>query len=151
MALNENIVLGAYNSSTGTVSVSFTYENTSYTRLVAGVLDGNGVYSASATTLFVEKLFSGVTNQYDFLALASIVPGGPMANGTWVYLPAIYKLILNGTGLVTIDTITRAGVITTGVVSYNVTGSEIYMYYYFGPQVSSIRATLTGTATAIVA
>jgi hypothetical protein len=73
--------------------------------------------------------------------------GGPLPSGVWIKLPAIYRLLLGGTGNVTIDTRDQAGTITTAVASYSPTGAAIE-YPYFGDTAVDVRATLTGTATA---
>lgn len=77
---------------------------------------------------------------------ASSFSGGPLISGQWVRLPAIYKLLLGGTGTVTIDTRDRAGTVTTGAVSYSPSGFA-EAYPYFG-SAYEVRATLTGSATA---
>jgi len=79
-------------------------------------------------------------------ALAAQVRGGPLQNGIWTKLPAIYRILLGGTGTVSIDTRARDGTITTGVVTYSPTGpAEDYPYF---DNAYEVRATLTGTATA---
>lgn len=101
-------------------------------------------------TYTVTQSYGGATRTipdvelYDFASIR----GGVLQSGVWVKLPAIYALILNGTGSVTIDTKTRAGTVTTGAASYSPSGSEIIDYPYFGAAADQVRATLTGTATA---
>lgn len=78
--------------------------------------------------------------------LAAQVRGGPLKNGEWAKLPSMCKLLLDGTGTVTIDTRARDGTITTSVAAYNVVGpAEDYPYF---DNAYEVRATLTGTATA---
>jgi len=74
------------------------------------------------------------------------VRGGPLLNGVWVKLPAIYRLLLSGTGTVTIDQRSRDGTVTANVATYTLTGfTEDYPYFN---NAYEVRATLTGTATA---
>jgi hypothetical protein len=76
----------------------------------------------------------------------SALTGGAMAGGRWVKLPAIYKLLIDGTGTITIDQRDRAGAITSDVAAYSPTGpAEIYPFFTGAYEV---RATLTGTASA---
>lgn len=81
------------------------------------------------------------------MALATaLVPGGILTNGVWIKLPAIYAILIGGTGSITIDSRTRDGTITTGVVSYTAAGNAT-KYPYF-TDAYEVRATLTGSATA---
>lgn len=77
---------------------------------------------------------------------AAQVRGGPLKNGEWVKLPAMYRILLDGIGTLTIDTRTRDGTITTNVATYSPTGpAEDYPFF---DDAYEVRATLTGTATA---
>jgi len=77
---------------------------------------------------------------------AAQVRGGPLTNGVWVKLPAIYRILLGGTGAVSIDTRARDGTVSAGVASYSPTGpAEDYPYF---DNAYEVRATLTDTATA---
>jgi len=77
---------------------------------------------------------------------AAQVRGGPLTNGMWVKLPAIYRILLGGTGTVSIDTRARDGTVTAAVAIYSPVGpGEDYPYFN---NAYEVRATLTGTATA---
>jgi len=77
---------------------------------------------------------------------AAQVRGGPLTSGVWVKLPAIYRILLGGTGTVSIDTRARDGTVSAGAASYSPTGpAEDYPYF---TNAYEVRATLTDTATA---
>lgn len=86
------------------------------------------------------------TDAPEFQELLARIRGGPLTTATWVKLPAIYKLLLDGTGTVTIATRDADGTVVEAAATYNVTGfRDVYDYY---GSVVAVRATLTGTATA---
>jgi hypothetical protein len=72
--------------------------------------------------------------------------GGPLSYAKWVKLPATYKLLLNGTGTVALETRTRNGTITANAAVYSPNGPD--EDYLFFDDAYEVRATLTGTATA---
>lgn len=80
--------------------------------------------------------------------LDAIQLGGVLVPGKWFKLPAIYKLLLGGTGTVVIDTRDRSGVVTTAAATYSVSGQSEAFPYFAGAY--EVRASLTGTATAEV-
>ena len=76
---------------------------------------------------------------------------GNLASGEWFNPPSIFRLLLNGTGTVTIDSKDADGTITTGVYSTTLTSAVNQIAFpYAGDSAIQIRATLTGTATAKV-
>lgn len=79
-------------------------------------------------------------------ALEHATTGGPLLAGQWIKLPAIYKLLLEGTGTVTIHTRASDGSIAAAAAIFEADGF-VEEYPYFGPVVA-VRATTTGTATA---
>lgn len=73
---------------------------------------------------------------------------GDLSTGVFAKLPAVYKIIVNGSGSVTFDTRDFAGNVTTGVSSVSVSGyAELFPFFN---NAYEIRATFTGTATAEV-
>jgi hypothetical protein len=77
--------------------------------------------------------------------IAANTYGGVLTHDTWTKLPSIYKLMMNGTGSVRIDTRAFDGYITTNVVTYTVSGaSEVFAYF---ENAYEIRAIITGSAT----
>lgn len=112
-------------------------QGTTFTLVASGTQASTGTVARDTAVAAIE---AGI--------VAKTAVGGPLANGAWVKLPAIYALVLNGTGTVTLDSKTRAGAITTGAASYSPSGTETVAYPYFGAPAAYARATLSGTATA---
>lgn len=76
---------------------------------------------------------------------------GNLASDKWFNPPSIFRLLLNGTGIVTIDSKDAAGTIKTGVYSTTLSSAVNEIAFpYAGDSAIQIRATLTGTATAKV-
>jgi hypothetical protein len=76
---------------------------------------------------------------------------GPLVSGVWFTIPSVFRLRLTGTGSVTIDSRDSLGTVTAGIASYVLSGaSDQIEFPYAGDHAVSIRATLTGTATAEV-
>lgn len=76
---------------------------------------------------------------------------GSLADSVWFNPPSIFRLLLNGTGTVTLDSKDAAGTITTSVFSVTLTGAVNQIEFpYAGDGAIQIRAALTGTATAQV-
>ena len=76
---------------------------------------------------------------------------GNLASGEWFHPPSIFRLLLNGTGTVTIDSKDAAGTITAGVFSVTLASAINQIAFpYAGDAAIQISATLTGTATAKV-
>jgi len=76
---------------------------------------------------------------------------GNLVNGEWFNPPSIFRLLLKGTGTVTIDSKDAAGTITTGVYSTTLSSAVNEIAFpYAGDSAIQIRATLTGSATAKV-
>jgi len=74
---------------------------------------------------------------------------GPFVNGVWRPFTGLPRLLLNGTGTITIDARNNAGTVTTGVFSQTVSSaSDLVAFPYFGDDAIEVRATLGGTATA---
>ena len=142
--------VGAYDSTTNEVEVSFTYNNIPYTRKVKAVLTVGGSYDSAATLIEVEKIFSGFAYQSQISGGGGggTQGSGLLAAGVWAVLPAIYYLIIDGTGLITIDTKNTAGTITTSVETITATGTESFHYPYYGAGITQIRANYTGSAQA---
>jgi flagellin-like hook-associated protein FlgL len=138
--------IGTYDSTTQTVPVTFDLNGRTYVRSIQSVLDNGTTYNAVATDLIVQKLVSGQIYRSE---IEDSLVGGRLNPTKWTRLGAIYKFIINGAGLVTIDTLLRDKVtISTSVTSFSATGTETIQYYVFNTNVGYIRATLTGTATA---
>lgn len=68
------------------------------------------------------------------------------APGTWIKLPSIYKLIVAGAGMISIDTISIDGMITLAAKIIPVTGADIIIHN-FGTKIDAVRASTTGSAT----
>lgn len=72
---------------------------------------------------------------------------GPLTS-EWRRFPSLCRLLLNGTGTVTIDARNKSGTATSAVFVETITGaSNAVRFPYFGDDAYEIRATLTGTAT----
>jgi hypothetical protein len=95
----------------------------------------------------VSSIVDPITGEIDFSGKLA----GNLANGEWFNPPSIFRLLLNGTGTVTIDSKDAAGTITTGVYSTTLSSAVNEIAFpYAGDSAIQIRATLTGTATAKV-
>lgn len=93
-------------------------------------LDGSG-----------EKVNGLVANGIQYLL-------GPLVSGQWMTVASVNRLLLSGTGTITIDSRDRAGTVSSSVESYSVTGAVNQLEYpFFGETAVQIRATLTGSAT----
>lgn len=85
---------------------------------------------------------------------ASVSTGGPLtstsgpAGDGWVKLPTAYKLVLSGTGTVSLEVKDFSGAITTWGTTYSPTGTVSIEWPYFGDTADQVRATLTGSAAA---
>lgn len=76
---------------------------------------------------------------------------GPMVNSVWMPVMSLFRLAMNGTGSVTLDSRDSLGNITLGVFSSTLSAAVNQIGFPFaGASATSIRATLTGTATASV-
>jgi len=74
-----------------------------------------------------------------------------LQNGVWNNCPSIFRLEMTGTGTVTIDSKDSLGNITLNVYTVTLTSATNEIGFpYAGDAAVSIRATLTGTATAKV-
>lgn len=72
-----------------------------------------------------------------------------LTSGEWKPLTGWPRLLLNGTGTVSIDARNRAGTVTTGVFTQTLSSAVNEIAFpYFGDDAVEVRATLTGTATA---
>jgi len=76
---------------------------------------------------------------------------GTLVSGEWFPVGSIFRLLMTGTGIVTLDSKDALGTITTGVFSETLSGATNQIGFpYVGDAAVQIRATLTGTATAKV-
>lgn len=74
---------------------------------------------------------------------------GPLINGAWKRIFSLPRLLLSGTGIVTIDARNRAGTVVLAVETYTLTAASGQIEYpYFGDDAVEVRASITGTATA---
>jgi len=74
---------------------------------------------------------------------------GVLTDGVWKRFSGLPRLLLNGTGTVTIDARNKAGTVASGVFNQTVSSaSDLIAFPYFGDDAIEVRATLTGTATA---
>lgn len=97
-----------------------------------------------SSPLSVSKTLTGMV---DFSGMLM----GALVSGQWFSQPSIFRLLLNGTGTVTLDSKDAGGVITTGVFSAMLTNAVNQIEFpYAGDGAIQIRASLTGTATAQV-
>jgi len=81
--------------------------------------------------------------------VSGALPYGPLEDGVWKRFVGWLRLRLTGTGTVTIDARNALGVVTTIVPAMAITGATNTIIYPFpGVDATSIRATLTGSATA---
>ena len=95
----------------------------------------------------VKAVVDPVTGGIDFSGKLA----GNLADGEWFNPPSVFRLLLNGTGTVTIDSKDAAGTITTGVYSITLSSAVNQIDFpYAGDSAVQIRATLTGSATAKV-
>ena len=73
---------------------------------------------------------------------------GAMTNTVWQSIPSIFRLLMNGTGTVQIDSRNRAGTVSTGVYTTTLTSAVNQIAFpYAGDGALQIRAILTGSAT----
>ncbi len=76
---------------------------------------------------------------------------GTLTSGVWFPVGSLFRLLMTGTGTVTIDSKDALGTITTGVYTTTLTGATNEIGFpYAGDAAVQIRATLTGSATAKV-
>ncbi len=93
----------------------------------------------------LEPIYSGLVGKI----AEEVGAYGVLADGQWKRTSGLPRLLLNGTGTVTIDARNRAGTITEGVFEATISGaSDQIDYPFFGNDAVEVRATLTGTATA---
>lgn len=111
--------------------------------VLAAILDHEGNELGAPVT----SKHNEVTGVIDF----SRKLAGNLASGEWFNPPSIFRLLLNGTGTVTIDSKDAAGTITAGVFSVTLASAINQIAFpYAGDAAIQISATLTGTATAKV-
>lgn len=71
--------------------------------------------------------------------------------GAWQRVPSVFRLLLNGTGTITLDSRDAAGTITSAYAIYTKTDAVNDIEWpYPGADAVEIRATLTGTLNAEV-
>ena len=96
---------------------------------------------------------------YPVTALVNPVTGGSrflmsgdVVSGEWVSTPPILKVLLNGTGTVSMDSRDANGVVSVGVASMSVSNASNLMTYDFfpGETAMAVRFNLTNSATAKV-
>lgn len=76
---------------------------------------------------------------------------GDLTSGEWFPVGSVFRLLMTGTGTVTLDSKDALGAITTSVYTVTLTGATNQIGFpYAGDAAVQIRATLTGTATAKV-
>lgn len=93
---------------------------------------------------------NSVTGGIELTAGGTVVTG-TLASGAWAAPPSIFRLLLNGTGTVTLDSRDAGGVITPNVFSQSLNNAVNDIAFPFaGNSAISIRANLTGTANAKV-
>jgi len=80
-------------------------------------------------------------------AVKSQLSGGVLSAGVWVKLPAIYKLLIDGVGTVTLDVRNTDGSVSRYAKVYDPSVKKI-VYPYFGLSAYEVKATFTGTAIA---
>ena len=74
--------------------------------------------------------------------------GGALTSGTWIPVPSIFRLRLTGTGTVTLDSRTKAGVITTALGSYTAASATDQIEFPFaGIGAVEVRGTFPATMT----
>ena len=74
---------------------------------------------------------------------------GPLVAGVWHATSGLPRLLLNGTGTVTIDARNSAGTVTAAVFSATLSGAVNQVGFpYFGADTTEVRAAFTGSATA---
>lgn len=105
------------------------------------------MFTLTATPAAGEPVNAVATVEADALGALSTL--GNLIDGQWKRTSGLPRLLLNGTGTVTIDARNRAGTITEGVFEATISGaSDQIDYPFFGNDAVEVRATLTGTATA---
>lgn len=114
--------------------------------------------SGTGASVSVYKItgVNGVTATTDATGGLDISAGLPMlmgdlTSGEWFPVGSIFRLLMTGTGTVTLDSKDALGAITTSVYTVTLTGATNQIGFpYAGDAAVQIRATLTGTATAKV-
>ena len=138
----------------GTVGATNTIARTTITgTLIAGVyVSGGTAISLSGVAYIGNVMHEGSADAGAAAQVATRVPfTQSLASGVWANVPSIFRLALNGTGSVIIDSMDVLGNITTGVASYTPSSAvNSIQFPYAGDSAVQIRATLTGTATAKV-
>lgn len=82
---------------------------------------------------------------------ADDTPSNPLVSGEWTKAPSISRLRVTGTGLLSIDSKTRAGVVTTAVFVGTYFGTaETIEFPYYGDAAVQICASFPPTLTAEV-
>lgn len=76
------------------------------------------------------------------------VINGPLVSGEWVTTPSVFKLIMNGTGAMSLDSRDANGAVTTGVFSKTLsTAINEVGFPYAGDSAMAIRATFPQEVT----
>lgn len=71
-----------------------------------------------------------------------------LVNGEWAAIPSISRLRVVGTGVLSIDSRSRAGVVSTAVFTGNYSNTpETIEFPYYGDAAVEIRATFPATLT----
>lgn len=84
----------------------------------------------------------------ELISVAAIAPC-PLVAGTWYKFTGLPRLLLNGTGTVTIDARNRAGTVTTAVYSTTLASAvNLIDFPFFGDDAVEIRAAYTESASA---
>lgn len=97
-------------------------------------------------SLVAAKLVGGAAA--DLAGVRAYAPGALVAD-TWRPVTGLPRLLLNGTGTVTIDARNRAGTVTTAVYSNTLTSAINQIDFpFFGEDAVEIRAAYTGSASA---
>jgi hypothetical protein len=113
-------------------------QSTTFSLAISGTQVGTSTVTTDTAVATVE--------QAPFVALE---PFGPLTQGQWQRTTGLPRLLLSGTGTVSIDAINAAGAITTGVEAYTISDATNQLEYpYFGADAVAIRATYSNTATA---
>lgn len=113
-------------------------------RPTAQMITGSEGYQYFDTTIGKPLWWDGTT----WVDPTAALPG-PLTAGVWEPVTGLPRLLLNGTGTVSIDTKNRAGTITAAVYTTTLAGAvNLIDFPYFGDDALAIRVSLTGSATA---
>lgn len=116
----------------------------------SNIIARNSKLGASFTGTLTE-FNNRLANGWDRIEFTTEATMGNLINGEWFPITSVFRLLMTGSGTVTIDSKDALETVTIGVYSVTLINATNQIGFpYAGDAAVQIRATLTGTATAKV-